>query len=263
MSTMMAILSPAKSMHMGSTDVPVPTSRPRFSASTKELAETLRTFSTKKLGALMSISDNLSTLNASRWEAFGNRNNERGPAAICFSGDVYQGFEASTLDKKGLAWAQTHIRILSGLYGLLRPLDVIQPYRLEMGTALKTSHGKNLYEFWGSSITKVLKKDISSSKAHTLVNLASDEYSKAVDLKNLGISVVGVKFLQRDGGREKFVSFFAKQARGLMARWMSECRPKTANDLKKFNVDGYKINTSTSSSDMLIFSRPKPRPKKS
>ena len=109
----------------------------------------------------------------------------------------------------------------------------------------------------------MLKKDISRSKAHTLVNLASDEYSKAVDLKNLGISVVGVKFLQRDGGREKFVSFFAKQARGLMARWMSECRPKTANDLKKFNVDGYKINTSTSSSDMLIFSRPKPRPKKS
>lgn len=261
MSTMMTILSPAKAMHMEAPDVPVPKSKPRLQSGTSELADTLKAFSPKRLSTLMSISEKLSALNAARWNAFGTRTNDRGPAALCFSGDVYQGLDASTLGKSALTWAQTHIRILSGLYGLLRPLDVIQPYRLEMGTALKTSHGKNLYEFWGDSITTLLKKDIRSSKAHTLVNLASDEYAKAIDLKGLNVPVISIKFLQRGGGRDKFVSFYAKKARGLMARWMSEHRPKNAKDLEGFNVEGYKIHKPASTDDVLVFRRPKPKTK--
>ena len=259
---MMTILAPAKSMDMDQSSNLIDSSRPRLGTSTKQLAEELRGYSAKRLGSLMSISDKLSTLNQERWKHFGERSNPRGPAAICFRGDVYQGLEAWTLDKRSLAWAQDHVRILSGLYGLLRPMDVIQPYRLEMGTKLKTDQGSNLYEFWDSAITKTLKKDLQAVKAKTLVNLASDEYSKSVQLDDLGVDIINVKFLQKDGGKEKFISFFAKRARGLMARWMSENRPRTVADLAGFDFEGYRLNKSSSSDGELVFTRPKPAAKK-
>ena len=259
---MIAILSPAKTMDWDHPKASIESSRPRLGTSTKQLAETLRGYSTKKLGTLMSISDKLATLNHERWQSFGKTSNDRGPAAMCFCGDVYQGLEAWTLDKRSMAWAQDHVRILSGLYGLLRPMDVIQPYRLEMGTKLKTDAGASLYDFWGDSITKTLKKDLKSIKASALINLASDEYSNALDFDALDVEIINVKFLQKDGGKDKFISFFAKQARGLMARWMSENRPRKTSDLAGFNLEGYRLNKSATSDSEFVFSRPKPAAKK-
>ena len=258
----MAILSPAKTMDMGETQLVSGTSRPRLGSQTKQLAAILESYTPKRLSSLMSISDKLAQLNAKRWDQFGANTNQRGAAALCFRGDVYQGFEAWSLDKRSLGWAQDHIRILSGLYGMLRPMDIIQPYRLEMGTRLKTDAGKSLYEFWGDAITKILLRDLKSVKAKTLVNLASNEYFKAVDEDKLGVPIVNVKFLQRDGRQDKFISFFAKRARGLMARWMSTSRVKRVKDLAGFDLEGYRLDTKAGSEFELVFKRPKPAAKR-
>ncbi|MEE2681715.1 MAG: peroxide stress protein YaaA [Planctomycetota bacterium] len=258
---LLTILSPAKSLEMdGGTDTVCgfETSRPRFSARTRALAEELKGRSPKSLASMMSISTKLADLNAERWRQFGTRANPRGAAAMCFRGDVYQGLEAWTMNKRALDWAQDHVRILSGLYGLLRPLDVIQPYRLEMGTRLKTDAGKDLYAFWGDELNRTLKKDMKAAKANTLVNLASDEYSKAARLAELDLDVLDVKFLQKDGGTQKFISFFAKRARGLMARWMADHRPKSVSDLEGFDLEGYRFQAGEGSDRLLVFSRPRP-----
>lgn len=253
------ILSPAKTLDMeGGEGLNFEASRPRHSAKTTTLAKELEGYSSGKLEKLMSISAKLAKENATRWNVFGERSNPRGAAAMCFRGDVYQGLEAWTMKKTALTWAQDRIRILSGLYGLLRPLDTIQPYRLEMGTRLKTGEGANLYEFWGSSIKKTLLSDMKDAGAKTLVNLASDEYSKAARLSELDLPVVDVKFLQVDGGKSKFVSFYAKRARGLMARWMADHRPRTLSDLNGFNTEGYTFDSTSSEDSLLVFSRPKP-----
>jgi cytoplasmic iron level regulating protein YaaA (DUF328/UPF0246 family) len=262
MPALIAILSPAKTLDMDAVPDGLDTTRPRLQGQTRSLAETLQPYTPAKLSKLMSISDKLATLNAQRWSDFGDRANPRGPAAMCFRGDVYQGLEAWTLDGRSLAWAQKHVRILSGLFGLLRPLDVIQPYRLEMGTKLKTDAGSNLYQFWGNAITKTLRKDMADAKAGTLVNLASDEYSKAIDFDGLGVDVLETTFLQRTGGKDKFISFHAKRARGLMARWMAEHRPKSVKDLRGFNLEGYRCDAKASDDVRLVFTRPKPAAKK-
>ena len=253
------ILSPAKSLEMEAPDIPsdVETTTPRFAGQTRELAGVLAGFTPAKLASLMSISPKLAGLNQERWAAFGTRSNPRGPAAMCFRGDVYQGLEAWTMSTRSRRWAQDHIRILSGLYGLLRPLDRIQPYRLEMGTRLKTRNDSDLYGFWGDRIMKTLRKDMAASKSETLVNLASDEYSKAARLSEIGVPVIGVKFLQVDAGKEKFISFHAKKARGLMARWMADHRPRTLADLRGFDAEGYRISKA-SSDDTMVFTRPRP-----
>lgn len=262
MPALTAILSPAKTLDMDAVPGGLSTTRPRLQGRTRTLADTLEPYSPAKLSKLMSISDKLARLNADRWSEFGAKANPRGPAAMCFRGDVYQGLEAWTLDARSLAWAQKHIRILSGLFGLLRPLDVIQPYRLEMGTKLKTEAGSNLYEFWGDSITRTLRKDMADAKAGTLVNLASDEYSKAIDFGGLGVDILQTTFLQRTGGKDKFISFHAKRARGLMARWMAEHRPRTIKDLRGFNLEGYRCDAKASDDAMLVFTRPKPAAKR-
>ncbi|MEC8320185.1 MAG: peroxide stress protein YaaA [Planctomycetota bacterium] len=256
-----AILSPAKSLDMAASDIPngLETSNPRLGSRTRALAEILSTLSAARLGTLMSISTKLSELNHERWQAFGARSNPRGPAAMCFRGDVYQGLEAWTMNARALAWAQDHLRILSGLYGLLRPLDRIQPHRLEMGTRLKTAEAGDLYEFWGDDIARTLGKDIAANGSETLVNLASDEYSKAARLDTLDVPVIDVKFLQIDGGKEKFISFHAKQSRGLMVRWMADHRPRTLKALRDFDAGGYEISDA-STADTLVFTRPKPPP---
>jgi cytoplasmic iron level regulating protein YaaA (DUF328/UPF0246 family) len=261
MSGLFTILSPAKSLQMDGAEEATcrfEASKPRFSARTRSLAEELKERSPGSLASLMSISTQLADLNAERWQEFGTRSNPRGAAAMCFRGDVYQGLEAWTMDKRALGWAQDHVRILSGLYGLLRPLDVIQPYRLEMGTRLATDAGKNLYAFWGEELCRTLKKDMKAAKADTLVNLASDEYSKAARLGELGLDVLDVKFLQRDGGELKFISFFAKRARGLMARWMADNRPRTVAELSKFDLEGYRFQAKEGDKELMVFSRPRP-----
>jgi cytoplasmic iron level regulating protein YaaA (DUF328/UPF0246 family) len=207
-----------------------------------------------------SISAKLAGVNAERWQAFGSRSNSRHSAALCFRGDVYQGLEAWTMKAASMKWAQDRLRILSGLYGLLRPLDVIQPYRLEMGTRLKTDQSADLYTFWGDRINTLLRADIADAGATALVNLASDEYSKAARLGELDVPVVNVKFLQVDQGTAKFMAFYAKQSRGLMARWMSDTRPKTVAALADFEVQGYRLQKKDSTEDTLVFSRPKPAP---
>ena len=261
MSGFLTILSPAKSLQMdGAAEASCrfEASKPRFSARTRALAEELKERSPKSLESLMSISAKLADLNAERWQQFGTRSNPRGAAAMCFRGDVYQGLEAWTMDKRALGWAQDHVRILSGLYGLLRPLDVIQPYRLEMGTRLPTEAGKDLYAFWGEELNRTLKKDMKAAKADTLINLASEEYSKAARLKELGLDVLDVKFLQKDGDEQRFISIFAKRARGLMARWMADNRPRTVADLSKFNLEGYRFQAKEGNEELMVFSRPRP-----
>ena len=256
-----AVLSPAKSLEMDAPPIPggLEPSTPRFAAQTRALAETLEAHTAPQLERMMSISKPLAALNHDRWQSFGTRGNPRGPAALCFRGDVYQGLEAWTMKKGALAWAQDHVRILSGLYGLLRPLDRIQPYRLEMGTRLKTEAASNLYDFWGDRIGKALKKDMADNGSETLVNLASDEYAKAARLETLGVPIISTKFLQVDGGKAKFMAFYAKQSRGLMARWMADHRPKTIAALRKFDAEGYSL-AEESTADTLIFVRPKPLP---
>jgi cytoplasmic iron level regulating protein YaaA (DUF328/UPF0246 family) len=259
---LLAILSPAKTLDMDAVPTGLATTRPRLQGKTSTLAETLEPYSSAKLSKLMSISDTLATLNAQRWSNFGARTNPRGPAAMCFRGDVYQGLEAWSLDTRSLSWAQKHVRILSGLFGLLRPLDVIQPYRLEMGTKLKTGAGSNLYQFWGDAITNTLRKDLGAAKAEVLVNLASNEYSKAVDFGDLDVRVLDTTFLQRSGGASKFISFYAKRARGLMARWMAEHRPRTVKELRGFDLEGYRCDAKASDDGQLVFTRAKPAAKK-
>ena len=184
-------------------------SRPRLQAQTKQLAGLLLEYSARKLQLLMAISPKLAEQNVLRWQNFNMRSNPRKPSAFFFRGDVYQGFEAWTLDRKALAWAQDHVRILSGLFGLLRPLDSIQPYRLEMSTPLKTTSGKNLYAFWGNAITEVLRKDICSQHADAIVNLASDEYSRVLDMDALDVAIIQVRFLQVDKAK---TAIYASQA---------------------------------------------------
>lgn len=256
---MFTILSPAKTLDMtAATPAKFKTSTPRLSGRTKALAGTLQDFSAKKIASLMSISPSLAEENTARWSAFGSRSNPRAAAALCFRGDVYQGLEAWTMKSAALKWAQERIRILSGLYGVLRPLDIIQAYRLEMGTKLKTERGKSLYEFWGEEIAKVIRADIKDVGATMLVNLASEEYSKAANLSTLGIPIVNVKFLQIDKGTAKFMAFYGKRARGLMARWMAENRPKSLADLEAFNTEGYRFDSRKSTEGAIVFKRPKP-----
>ena len=262
MAGLFAILSPAKTLDMEATlsANTGQSSRPRLGGRTRQLASQLEGYSPKKLASLMSLSPKLADLNVERWSSFGSRTNPRATAASCFRGDVYQGLEAWTMKAPALKWAQQRVRILSGLYGLLRPLDVIEPYRLEMGTQLKMDGGSDLYQFWGDQIAKLLRKDLAEAGATALVNLASDEYSKAARLDSLPVPVIGVKFLEVSQGKARFISFYGKKARGLMTRWMADHRPKKLSDLSGFNTEGYRFQKKDSSETTLVFSRPKPAP---
>jgi len=252
MAKFIAILSPAKTLDMDCIHT-AKMSHSRFASQTELLASKMKECSSGKMATLMKISDKLSQLNVERWQSFGDKKNKRGPAAFCFQGQVYKGLDALTFDKKSLDFSQDCLRILSGLYGLLRPLDKIQPYRLEMGTALKTDKGKNLYEFWGDAITELLHKDIKKIDAQWLLNLASQEYCKALNLDQLGVPIVDTTFLERSGGKTRFISFSAKTARGLMARWLCIAKPKKLNDFKKFNLGGYQFDPLLSENNTLAF----------
>ena len=254
---MLAILSPAKTLDY---ETPLKTklnSQPIYGRESNQLIKTLRTFEPFEVASLMKISDKLADLNHKRYVEWRNKpaESKTRPAALAFKGDVYQGLEAESFSDNDLKFAQRHLRILSGLYGLLRPLDAIQPYRLEMGTKLKTSKGQNLYDYWGTKLTTGLNEALKESKEGTLVNLASNEYFGAVQPKLLEGSLLNIGFKEKRNGQLKFVSFSAKKARGLMAKFMIKERLKNPDDLKNFDLEDYKFNKKLSSELDWTFSR--------
>ncbi len=256
---MLVVVSPAKSLNWEE-QPSVETTEPAFKADALRLAKTLRGLTLGELKKLMSISDDLARLNRDRFKAFQAEPDSEitRPAALAFNGDTYQGFEAATLSEDAMRWAQDHMRILSGLYGALRPLDAIQAYRLEMGSRLKTRRGKTLYDYWGDTIAKSLNTQAKAVETDKLVNCASQEYFGAADTKALKLNVITPVFLEEKGGTSKTVSFFAKRARGAMARFIVENRITDIDDLKQFNSGGYEFIADQSSEESYVFSRPYP-----
>ena len=257
---MLTLLSPAKKLNMEPFNLGVPVSRPRLLDDTKELAIVAKKQTADDLKRLMHISDKLAVINYERFQAFNieKKSNSAKPAGLAFDGDVYWGLEADSMSEDALTYAQDHLRILSGLYGVLRPMDAIQAYRLEMGTKMENGRGKSLYEFWGTRIADRLKADLSGHTDSTVVNLASNEYFKAVNTKALGEMVVGAKFLNIKNGAARSLMYYAKHARGRMARWIMENEVDQAEGLKDFNVDGYSLDKNASTDQEFVFSRPQP-----
>ena len=254
---MIAVISPAKTLDFESPTPFSKKSNARLFEWSKPLLDVLKTQSPKDLQELMSISDNLAVLNANRFQNFKTRHTVRNAkqAIYAFQGDVYQGLDASTLNEAEIQFAQEHLRMLSGLYGILRPLDMIQPYRLEMGTQMKVDKQKNLYQYWGNQLTKILNQDLSKQGDKTLVNLASVEYFKAVNKQNLKGKIVEVEFKDFKNGDYKIISFFAKKARGMMARYIIKNQIGTIDELRGFDYDGYYFDSKNSSDYELAFKR--------
>jgi len=254
---MLVVVSPAKNLDFES-EIPVSQfTQPAMLEDTERLMEVCRTLSPADLSSLMKISDKLATLNANRFAEFStpfSPDNAR-QAMYAFNGDVYTGLDAYSLDSETVGYAQKHLRILSGLYGLLRPLDLMQAYRLEMGTKLANPEGKDLYAFWDDRITYVLNKALEAQGDNVLINLASNEYFKAVKKKSLDGMIITPTFKDCKNGQYKIISFFAKKARGLMARYILENRVEDVQGLKNFDVDGYVFSEEQSSSTELVFLR--------
>lgn len=256
---MLTVLSPAKSLDFDTKPTTRKHSEPRLLSQTAGLLEVLRTKSVADLRSLMGLSEELATLNVERYQTFElehTRDNAR-PAVLAFDGDVYQGMDARSFDARDLTESQKTIRILSGLYGLLRPLDLIQPYRLEMGTKLATARGRTLYDWWGTQVTDALRCDLDASPgADVLVNLASNEYAKVLDLQRLGSRVITPRFEDRDDdGTPRVVSFHAKRARGAMAGWLVRHRIRSASRLVEFDGLGYAYDEAESTKDQPVFIR--------
>lgn len=254
---MLAIISPAKTLDFDTPNPDFAFSLPDLTAYSEQLVEICRQFSPAELGSLMSISDKLASLNVARfaqWQLEHHPQNAK-MALFAFKGDVYTGLEAETLSPEQVAFAQQHLRILSGLYGLLRPLDLIQPYRLEMGTKLANPQGKDLYHFWGNLITEHLQQAIDQQGDNILVNLASDEYYGAVKPQNLTAQIIKPIFLDEKNGKFKVISFYAKKARGMMVRFMLEQQPTSVEQLKAFNYGGYWFDEASSNDTELVFKR--------
>jgi cytoplasmic iron level regulating protein YaaA (DUF328/UPF0246 family) len=254
---MLFVLSPAKSLDYETPLNGQPHTAPLFVKQSKELIALLRDYSPQDIASLMDLSDKLSALNVARYAAWSPKASEKNArqAVLAFNGDVYDGLDAKTLGTEDLDWAQSHVCILSGLYGVLRPLDLMQPYRLEMGTGLKGPHGNNLYHYWGSQLSDYLNTRLKADTTPVVVNLASNEYFKAVDLKALKGRVVECVFQEYKDGKYKIISFFAKKARGLMARYAIEHRLSTPEQLKGFDVDGYAFAAEESTPERLVFRR--------
>ena len=254
---MLFLLSPAKSLDFSPPPPGLAHSSPVFAHDAAELIGVLRQQSPQQIASLMQLSDALATLNVARYQAWRARATARHAkqAALAFNGDVYGGLDAASLSPDDLAWAQQHLCILSGLYGVLRPLDRIQPHRLEMGTRLATERGHNLYRFWGTRIAEHLNRRLAADRTPVLVNLASQEYFKSVDRSALKGRVIECVFEEGQGGRYKVVSFFAKRARGLMARFATLHRISTPRQLEGFDLEGYAHAPAASAPDRLVFRR--------
>ena len=254
---MIIVLSPAKTL-----DYEFETdgnhSVPSFLSQSSKLIGQLKKKEPKDIASLMGLSDKLATLNYDRyqsWTASKKASNDSKPSLLVFKGDVYQGLQAEDLTKKEMNFAQKHVRILSGLYGILRPLDLMKPYRLEMGTKLETSQGKNLYEFWGDKIQKNVLDELKNQKSDLLINLASKEYFTVLGKVPEDVNVISPAFKDYKNGKYKIISFYAKKARGLMARWIIQNKVTDFENLKDFDVEGYKFSKAESTSTTPVFLR--------
>lgn len=255
---MLTLISPAKSLDTTPHDGAGVATEPRFTAQTARLLTSMQRLKPKAIAALMDISPALSELNYQRYQGFEDQ--AAMSAVFMFDGDVYAGLQARGLDAEGTDWAQSHLRILSGLYGVLRPLDLIRPYRLEMGSQLKVGRAGSLYQFWGDTLAKSLTDDLEAQGADTVVNLASTEYARAALTKALKARIVSPRFLEIKGNEAKIVSFFAKKARGLMARYIIDQRVDSPEGLKDFTVAGYEFRADLSQGGDWVFTRTQPEP---
>lgn len=254
---MLIVLSPAKALNY-TTPVKVKYSTlPEFVSESAKLITDLKQLAPQEVANLMGISDQLAVLNVGRYRDWSKKFTEENskPAIYAFDGDVYDGFDVKTLNPKAIDFAQDHIRILSGLYGALRPLDLMQAYRLEMGTSFQNARGKDLYAFWGNRVTDSLKTILDKQKKPVLLNLASEEYFKVVQAKKLECPVIAPIFQDAKDGKYKIISFFAKRARGLMARYVVENRIIDPEELKGFNLGGYQYIASESKPGKPVFRR--------
>lgn len=253
---MLTVISPAKTLDFDTPPTTQKHSQPRFLSHSQELIDTLRQMSTADIASLMKLSDKLAGLNVARYETwqtpFSLDNAKQ--AVLAFQGDVYTGLDAETLDEKQLTFAQKHLRILSGLYGVLKPLDLIQPYRLEMGTKLDNAKGKDLYAFWGSDIRQSLQAE-DAMQDEVLINLASNEYFKAVEAKKLKARIITPVFKDWKNGQYKMISFYAKKARGMMSRYIIEHELQDPDRIKNFDTDGYRFSADMSKKDEWVFIR--------
>ena len=254
---MLLVLSPAKSLDYETPPTIPDSTLPEFVNESALLIKELKKLSLKDVAQLMAISDKLAALNVARYadwsKKFSTENSKQ--AILAFNGDVYEGLNAATFNKKQMKFAQDHLRVLSGLYGVLRPLDLMQPYRLEMGTSFVNSRGKDLYAFWGDRVTLKLKDELNGHKNPILLNLASDEYFKVIRPAVLGKEVVSPVFQDEKDGKFKIISFYAKRARGLMARYVIENSLDKVKDIEDFNLEGYKFSAKESTSTKPVFRR--------
>ena len=257
---MLTVISPAKTLDFDTPPTTRKKTQPEFIEDAARLIDDARAMSPQDIRELMGVSEKIADLNHQRfmnWHTpFGLDNAKQ--AVLAFKGDVYAGLEADTLSSTELAFAQKHLRILSGLYGLLRPLDLMQPYRLEMGIKFGNSGGKDLYQFWGDRINRGLNSQLKKSGSRVLVNLASNEYFKSVKAKELDADIVTPVFKDRKGDKYKIISFYAKKARGQMARYIIDNAINEPDALKKFRVAGYRYSKSESTARELVFTRDKP-----
>ena len=254
---MLIVLSPAKTLDY-SIDPKSNHTAPQFLSQSSKLIKTLKEKEPKDIASLMGLSDKLASLNFDRyqsWKASKVVSNNTKPSMLVFKGDVYQGLDAENFNSNELKFAQKHLRILSGLYGILRPMDVIKPYRLEMGTKLQTSKGKNLYEFWGNAIQENVLDDLGSQKSDLLINLASKEYFSVLGKMPEYVNVISPVFKDYKNGKHKIISFYAKRARGLMAKWIIQQKVKDFEKLSDFNLDGYYYSEKESTSTEPVFLR--------
>jgi cytoplasmic iron level regulating protein YaaA (DUF328/UPF0246 family) len=256
---MLILLSPAKSLDFETPAGVRTATQPVFLDRSEKLVKELQQMTPGDISSLMNISEKLGNLNYERymdWHTPFTKKNAK-QAALAFTGDVYTGLEASGFSAEENKFAQKHLRILSGLYGVLKPLDLIQPYRLEMGTKFRNKGGKDLYEFWGNRITEELNKQLKSLKSDVVINLASNEYFKAINKKDLNARVIAPAFKDLKNGNYKIISFFAKKARGQMAAWIIRNGVTDPEKLKKFRVAGYRYSADMSKPDQPTFIRDK------
>ncbi|RZG44393.1 peroxide stress protein YaaA [Acinetobacter wuhouensis] len=254
---MLALISPAKTLDY---ETALPTdihTLPRLLDQSQQLIDLSRKLSASEIAKLMTVSEKIANLNVARfrdWNADFSFANAR-QAIFAFKGDVYTGLDAYSLSEDDLQFAQNHLRSLSGLYGLLRPLDLMMPYRLEMGIRLKNGRGNNLYDFWEDRITNLINQDLEQAGSKVLVNIASDEYYKSVKEAKINAEMIKPVFLDQKNGKYKVISFYAKKARGLMARYIIQNKLEKLDDLKSFNTDGYYFDAESSIKGELVFKR--------
>ncbi|MEE9438761.1 MAG: peroxide stress protein YaaA [Saprospiraceae bacterium] len=255
---MIILLSPAKTLDYSSPlNVSLDTSIPIFEKETNQLVRILKKLDVNEIKSLMHLSDKLAILNEGRYKEFNKKYDSKNSRAaiMAFKGDVYTGLDTTTLSKEDLIFTNNHVRILSGLYGILKPNDAMQPYRLEMGTKLTNKHGSNLYHFWGDKISNTLNKNLKAQGTDVIVNLASNEYFKVINQKKLKAKVLDIDFREIKNGELKFVSFFAKKARGLMTRFIIDHQITNPLDLRGFDYENYRYNEEGSTEDKYSFIR--------